>query len=170
MKASVFKQIILPCSRKMYLAAWRLTGNAQASEDLVQETMLKLWTIRERIAPESNIEAYCVTVLRNIFYDRHRLRHLDMDGTPVGSLRVRTDDDVAGFVEKTDDTATVMQLIEHLPPQQRMIITMRDVRGLSFDEIETSTGMTGVNIRATLSRARKQIREQFKKISEYGCK
>ncbi len=170
MKASVFKQIILPCSRKMYLAAWQLTGNAQASEDLVQETMLKLWTIRERIAPESNIEAYCVTVLRNIFYDRHRLRHLDMDGIPVDSLRVRTDDDVAGFVEKTDDTATVMQLIEHLPPQQRMIITMRDVRGLSFDEIETSTGMTGVNIRATLSRARKQIREQFKKISEYGCK
>lgn len=170
MKASVFKQTILPCSRKMYVAAWRLTGNAQASEDLVQETMLKLWTIRDRIEPESNIEAYCITVLRNIFYDRHRLRRLDTDGTPVDSLRVRTDDDVAGFVENIDDTATVMQLIEHLPSQQRMIITMRDVKGLSLDEIGTSTGMSAVNIRATLSRARKQIREQFKKISEYGCK
>jgi len=170
MKASVFKQNILPCSRKMYLAAWRLTGNAQASEDLVQETMLKLWTIRERIAPESNIEAYCVTVLRNIFYDRHRLRHLDIDGTAVDTLRIKADDDVADFVEKTDDTATVMQLIDRLPKQQRTVIMLKDVKGLSFGEIETSTGMSDVNIRATLCRARKQIREQFRKIREYGCK
>ncbi len=45
---------------------------------------------------------------------------------------------------------------------------MRDVNGLGYDEIERATGLNAVNIRVTLSRARKTLREQFNTIKNYG--
>ena len=50
MEASQFKSLFLPCHHKLYAVAWRLTGNSQAAEDLVQETYLRLWTKRHQIA------------------------------------------------------------------------------------------------------------------------
>ena len=43
MQASDFKQLFLPCHRKLFSVAYRLMSNAQAAEDMVQETFLKLW-------------------------------------------------------------------------------------------------------------------------------
>ena len=60
------------------------------------------------------------------------------------------------------------ELIARLPGQQREVMTLRDLCGMSFEEIEAETGLTAVNIRAVLSRARKTVRQQFKSISEYG--
>lgn len=69
MEASQFKSLFLPCHHKLYAVAWRLTGNSQAAEDLVQETYLRLWTKRHQIADIENAEAYSISVLRRQFYD-----------------------------------------------------------------------------------------------------
>jgi len=63
-----------------------------------------------------------------------------------------------------------MNIIAHLPEQQRLIITLRDIEDRSYDEIAAQTGLQAVNIRVLLSRARKQIREQFNKQTEYERK
>jgi RNA polymerase sigma-70 factor (ECF subfamily) len=60
-----------------------------------------------------------------------------------------------------------MTLIGQLPDQQRQIMQMRDVEDLPYEEIEKATGLTSVNIRVLLSRARKKIREQFLAIRNY---
>lgn len=67
MNASDFKQIFLPCHRRMYTAAWRLTGNQQEAEDLVQDAMMRLWIKRKNIEKPDNAEAFAVTTLRNLF-------------------------------------------------------------------------------------------------------
>lgn len=60
--------------------------------------------------------------------------------------------------------------IARLPEQQRLLITMRDVNNLDYGEIEQATGLGMTNIRVTLSRARKTLREQFNNIRNYGDK
>jgi RNA polymerase sigma-70 factor (ECF subfamily) len=60
-----------------------------------------------------------------------------------------------------------MTLIGQLPDQQRQIMQMRDVEDLAYEEIEKATGLTSINIRVLLSRARKKIREQFLAIRNY---
>ena len=162
MQASEFKQLFLPCHRKLFSVAYRLMGNAQAAEDMVQETFLKLWMQRDKIERIDNPEAYSITVLRRLFYDRMRTGRLQEVDKDVGSLQVTSSQNISRQLETADEYQRVRQLISHLPEPQGRIMLMRDVEDRSFEEISIETGLTEVNIRSILSRARKKIREQIK--------
>ena len=137
-------------------------GNAQAAEDMVQEAFLKLWMQRDKIERIDNPEAYSITVLRRLFYDRMRIGHLQEVDKDVGSLQVTSSQNISRQLEVADEYQRVRQLISHLPEPQGRIMLMRDVEDRSFEEISIETGLTEVNIRSILSRARKKIREQIK--------
>lgn len=162
MQASDFKQLFLPCHRKLFSVAYRLMSNAQAAEDMVQETFLKLWMQRDKIEKVDNPEAYSITVLRRIFYDKMRAGHLQEVDKDVGSLQVSSSQNISKQLEEADEYQRIRQLITHLPEPQARIMLMRDIEERSFDEISIETGLTEVNIRSILSRARKKIREQIK--------
>jgi RNA polymerase sigma-70 factor (ECF subfamily) len=91
MDAAEFKMIFLPCHRRMYAAAWRLTGNQQEAEDLVQDTLLRLWTKREDIAIPDRAEAFAVIALRTLFYDQRRKKHLLENDDQPQEHQIRTD-------------------------------------------------------------------------------
>lgn len=162
MQASEFKQLFLPCHRKLFSVAYRLMGNAQAAEDMVQETFLKLWMQRDKIERIDNPEAYSITVLRRLFYDRMRTGHLQEVDKDVGSLQVTSSQNISRQLEAADEYQRVRLLISHLPEPQGRIMLMRDVEDRSFEEISIETGFSEVNVRSILSRARKKIREQIK--------
>ena len=162
MQASDFKQLFLPCHRKLFSVAYRLMSNAQAAEDMVQETFLKLWMQRDKIGNVDNPEAYSITVLRRIFYDKMRAGHLQEVDKDVGSLQVSSSQNISKQLEEADEYQRVKLLITHLPEPQARIMLMRDIEERSFDEISIETGLTEVNIRSILSRTRKKIREQIK--------
>ncbi|KGF51602.1 RNA polymerase sigma factor [Prevotella melaninogenica] len=162
MQASDFKQLFLPCHRKLFSVAYRLMSNTQAAEDMVQETFLKLWMQRDKMEKVDNPEAYSITVLRRIFYDKMRAGHLQEVDKDVGSLQVSSSQNISKQLEEADEYQRVRLLITHLPEPQARIMLMRDIEDRSFDEISIETGLTEVNIRSILSRARKKIREQIK--------
>lgn len=162
MQVSDFKQLFLPCHRKLFSVAYRLMSNAQAAEDIVQETFLKLWMQRDKMEKVDNPEAYSITVLRRIFYDKMRVGHLQEVDKDVGSLQVSSSQNISKQLEEADEYQRVRLLITHLPEPQARIMLMRDIEDRSFEEISIETGLTEVNIRSILSRARKKIREQIK--------
>ena len=69
MNAECFKQQFLPYHEKLYRIAFRLLGNREDAEDMLQEAYLKLWNKREGLASISNTEAYAVGVLKNVCFD-----------------------------------------------------------------------------------------------------
>ena len=162
MQASEFKQLFLPCHRKLFSVAYRLMSNAQAAEDMVQETFLKLWMQRDKMGKVDNPEAYSITVLRRIFYDKMRAGHLQEVDKDVGSLQVSSSLNISKQLEEADEYQRIRLLITHLPEPQARIMLMRDIEDRSFEEISIETRLTEVNIRSILSRARKKIREQIK--------
>lgn len=162
MQASDFKQLFLPCHRKLFSVAYRLMSNAQAAEDMVQETFLKLWMQRDKMEKVDYPEAYSITVLRRIFYDKMRAGHLQEVDKDVGSLQVSSSQNISKQLEEADEYQRIRQLITHLPEPQARIMLMRDIEDRSFEEISIETGFSEVNIRSILSRARKKIREQIK--------
>ena len=168
MDANDFKRKFLPYHRKLYRAAFHLMGNAQDAEDMVQEAYLKLWKRRDELPSDiDNLEAYCVTIVKNVCRDALRLSQLEEDGRPPEELPIAGSTNLAHEVEIKDEARQVMTLIGQLPEQQQQIMLMRDVEDRPYEEIEQATGLTSVNIRVLLSRARKKIREQFLAIRNY---
>jgi len=144
------------------LTALRLTRHRQDAEDIVQDAFTKLWELRHDTLADKNVEAYCTRIVHNLFIDRQRRQHLHISAQAADEFNLPDHHATGNKLEQQESENTVMRLIGELPEQQRQIITLRDVEGLTYEEIAQQTGLTEVNIRVLLSRARKTIREQFK--------
>ena len=78
------------------------------------------------------------------------------------TLAVADESNLAKRIEEREETEQVVKLIGQLPQQQRRVLTLHAMEELSPKEIETQTGLTAVNIRSLLSRARKNIKQKLK--------
>lgn len=164
MPASLFKQLLLPLYPRLQRVALRMLSNVEDAEDMVQEVYMKLWGKREELPDVQNMEAYCVALTKNMCIDRLRLAEVDRVDVDDVPLSLAAADDVASLLERQDTVEQVKLIIETLPEKQQQVITLRDIRDCTFEEIEEQTGLTAVNVRALLSRARKTIRERFKRV------
>lgn len=165
MDAEGFKNKILPLHKKLYAIAYRLLENSADAEDLVQEAYVKLWDKRNGLELIHNPEAFCVTLVRNMCIDQLRSGNYLLN-RQTEELLVQHDEAVVEDRALHDDVKLVKQIITVLPLPLKQIVEMRDVKGLSYKEIENLTGLTGGHIRVLLSRARKKIREEYYKRSE----
>ncbi len=168
MDALEFKQVFLPCHRLMYGLAFRIMGDSARAEDMVQDAYMKLWERRGDLDSVDNREAYCMTVLRNVCLDALRS---DRTSGFIHDQEADVADhcDTMAAVEARDELRQLRKLIDRLPVRQGEVIRLRDICGCSFDEIGRMTGLGEINIRVMLSRARKTLREQFRKMIDYGC-
>lgn len=168
MDAEEFKQRFLPLHTQLYRTAFRLMGNAMDAEDMVQEAYLKLWERCNDLGHVANMEAYCTSLIRHICIDAFRRKRPEEDSPPPEEFPLTDNEDAATALERQDEAEQLTSLINRLPEGQRTVMTLHDVEGCSYEEIEEATGFTAVNIRVMLSRARKKIREQFERIRNYG--
>ena len=108
-----------------------------------------------------------MTIIRNLCLDALKAPQMEEEHRPIGELDMPQTGNLMQEVELKDEASIVKRIIGALPEQQRQIVKMRDVDDCSYEEIEQVTGLTAVNIRVLLSRARKKIREQFNAINSY---
>jgi RNA polymerase sigma-70 factor (ECF subfamily) len=166
MDASEFKQQLLPLNAKLYKVAFLLLGNEDDAKDVVQDAYFKLWKMRESIANIDNPQAYCTTIVRNMCLDRHRAASLAIVDKPPEDLPLASDDSASRSIELKQTTELLNQCLARLPVQQQQVVRLRDINGCSMQEIEKVTGLTEINARVILSRARKSLRTHFQSIQK----
>ena len=79
MNKETFKQTYLPLSASMYRTAYRILGNPEDAEDMVQEAYMKLWKQRDILDGILDARAYAVTSVKNLCLDTIRKRHLSYE-------------------------------------------------------------------------------------------
>ncbi len=160
MNAHTFKELLLPHSRKMYAMAMTILKNDDDARDVVQDTLAKLWERRNELDNIQNTEAYCITMTKNICIDR--LRRTQCSGYNIDvqyeTLHL-TSNETISQIEARDRLNNVTQLMALLPAQQQKILGLRAISDCSVEEIEQITGLSSVNIRTLLSRARRKLKE-----------
>lgn len=138
-------------------------GNPDDVEDIVQEAYLKLWNMRDHLDNVKNPESFSVVVLKNLCFDYLRsTKDLESNSSPE-KLKTENNSSLLAEIEMRDELRYVKELIIHLSLQQQKVIILRHIDECSIEEIEQIAGLNAVNIRVLLSRARKNLREQFNK-------
>ena len=165
-----FQNDILPLKNELYRLALRITLNAADAEDVVQDTMLKVWKRRNDWEQIESIEAFCLTICRNLALDR--LRHkdyqsqtLDMAADPVDASHTANPEQMA---VQRDRVQLVRQLINRLPERQRSCMQLRDIEGKSYRDIATILGITEQQVKVTIFRARQAVKTAFQEQEDFG--
>ncbi len=165
MKQISFQTDILPLKNDLYRMALRITMNAAEAEDVVQETMMKVWNRRDQWEQIESIEAFCLTICRNLSLDK--VRRMDNQTQSLDAAYDPKDLGVSSNPEEqaiqSDRIRLVRQMISQLPEKQRSCMQLRDMEGKSYKDIAAILDITEEQVKVNIFRARQTIREKFKK-------
>ena len=166
MDAREFKQRFMPHHQLLYRVAYHLTGNAQDAEDLLQDLYLKLWQKRDDLPDEAMREAYLVTMMRNLFVDQRRLKHVDASAELKNEEGPPDERSLDRQIDSRDEAQQMEGLINELPERDGRIIRMHLMEDRSYEEIEQDTGLSQGNIRIIVMRTKKKLKQQFQNITK----
>ena len=97
MKKISFRNDILPMKDILFRLAMRITLSREEAEDIVQDTLIKVWNRRDSWDTLESVEAFSLTICRNLALDRMRLR--DIEG--------KTYKEIAAVLDITEDQVKV---------------------------------------------------------------
>lgn len=171
MKKISFRDDILPLKNELYRLALRITLNPAEAEDIVQETMLKVWNRRDQWERIDSIEAFCLTICRNLSLDKMRkmenqsqsLEEREHDA-PDRSYSSNPEEQAM----QQDRVRLVRRLINQLPEKQRSAMQLREYEGKSYKEIAAIMAISEEQVKVSIFRARQAIRQKYIETEEYG--
>ena len=156
------KKRYLKQHKLLYRISWSLTQNVQDAEDLVQDTYLRLWQKRDILPPESETDAYLITVVKNLFYDRQRKMQVDARADIDKVSDPIDDDNPEDLLVKSSENQRVMKAIDDLPPGERKILSMHVIESKSYTELEQETGLKQNYLRQIVMRAKNKLTDKLK--------
>ncbi len=163
MKELSFQHDILPLKDELYRLALRITQNPAEAEDVVQETLIKVWRRRDTWPDIQNIEAFCLTTCRNLALDKQR--HLDNHALALDDAHDPIDPTASSNPEQhaiqRNRVELVRRIIGALPEKQRTCIQLRDIEGKSYRDIADILGITEQQVKVNIFRARQAVRDRF---------
>ncbi|MBR1518606.1 MAG: RNA polymerase sigma factor [Prevotella sp.] len=170
MKNISFRTDVLPLKDILYRLALRITLNREDAEDIVQETLIKVWDRRDSWDEIESIEAFSLTICRNLALDHQRRmenRHLSLDETPIERPDSRSLSPAEAMIS-ADRISLVRRLVDSLPEKQRSCMQLRDFEGKSYREIAQVLGITEDQVKVNIFRARQTIKQRFNEAEDYG--
>jgi RNA polymerase sigma factor (sigma-70 family) len=163
-----FKKEIIPLKQKLYRFAKSYLKNETHAEDIVQEVFLKLWDKRNELSRINNIEAWSMTVTKNLVFDKIRSQKsysMNPQDIKINEYDSETPDLI---MERTETRTNVRKMIESLPEKQKEVIILREIEGYSYQNIGEIMGIDQNLVKVTLFRARDNLRKKILKTERYG--
>jgi RNA polymerase sigma-70 factor, ECF subfamily len=134
--------------------AWSLSHNGSDADDLVQDTLIKAWSNREKFEPGTNLRAWLFTILRNTYYTsvmRRRREVRDEMGEYAGMLQT----------PPTQEWSVAMRslqiALQQLPVEHREALILVGAAGLSYEEAADICGCALGTIKSRVNRARARL-------------
>ena len=175
-KAS-FDGLVLKHKDRLFSLCFRFLGDYQEANDSAQEVFVKVYRSLKGFRFESAFSTWlyriavntCKNKLRSSEYrQKKKMVHLDNPGTVEGStsaLEIRDDTQSPLLeLEKKERLNLIRRAIDSLPPEQKMVVVLRDIEDLSYEDIANITGYSLGTVKSRLSRARLDLRKKLVKV------
>ncbi len=147
-----FAAVALTQSGSLLRFARRLTSDASAAEDLVQDTLMRAWRSFDQFRGGTNAKAWLFRILLNSYYGQGRKGRLAL--VPLGELDKALPNKSAASLEVTE-------ALSKLPEEQRTVLMLGVVEGLTCREMADLLDIPIGTVMSRLSRARQAMRNQL---------
>jgi RNA polymerase sigma-70 factor, ECF subfamily len=168
--ADAFPVIVRRYKDRLTSAVMRLVGDRDKAEDIVQETFLRVHKNAARYKTIARFSTWIYTIALNMAKNEIRNTRrrkttslwdigLDRDGEPTAYEIPDEADRPDDVVERRDLRGLMERCIAQLPPKYRTIIVLRDVEGLSYEEIAQILKLPEGTVKSRMNRARLRFKD-----------
>ena len=164
---NAFEALVLRYQKKVYNTVLRLAGDCAEAEDLSQEVFLKIFKGLSSFRGESSFSTYIYRVAANTAIDALRRRE-----APTVSLSTENEEGEefelalpdAGplsveILESRERRQAIRAAIDALPEHHRAVIVLREMDGMSYQDIAQAMGLTEGTVKSRINRARGRLRQ-----------
>ena len=144
-------------AKPLFRFAWRLTGSAAASEDVVQECWVTILQHGHYREDYGSVRGYLFGIARNLAFERLRISDRESDEPVTGE----TDSGPFEDVLAAERSEAVARAVTALAPLQREALILFEYEDLSLEEISQATGVDIGAVKARLYRARETLRRRL---------
>lgn len=156
-----FEGLVLRYQRYVYNLALRVVGNPMDAEDIAQQAFVRAWRGLPQFKGEAHFSTWLYRIVTNVCYDH--LPRIKRDLTTLEPDDVIEDvpDEQQG-VERTvltdEECRLLHEALNKLPESYRLLLTLRHLQELSYEEIAGVTGMPLGTVKTGIFRARQKLK------------
>jgi len=163
---SAFEELVAAYEKQVYNLALRMTDNPQDAEDMAQEAFLKAYRNLSQYRGESKFSVWLYRIVSNVCLDYLRAQKR----RSATSLSVEDEDGEETQLDLPDESGSPEQLLERkltreavqrglqsLGEEQRQILLLREIQGLSYEEIGLVLQLEPGTVKSRIFRARKKL-------------
>jgi RNA polymerase sigma-70 factor (ECF subfamily) len=167
-------RLVADHQRMVYQLAFHLLGDTQEALDLSQEVFLRVFRTLHQFRGQSTLRTWIYRIVVNQASNRqrwwrrrHRAQQVPIDdptalrGELPESRNFAMPDRV---LDEREISGRVWRALDRLPFDQRTIVVLREIDGLSYEEIATSLGVAVGTVKSRLARARQGLREVLRPV------
>ena len=164
-RRSRFEQLALPLMQALYGSALRLTADAEAAADVVQETYLRAFRTFDNFRPGTNARAWLFTILHSVAINRHKKGSREVGPLPVAELERRYQDLLEAPPSECGDVEAwgaswpreIATALAGLPEAFRAAVLLVDVEEFSYEAAATALGCPVGTLQSRLHRGRRLL-------------
>ena len=162
---AAFEQLFDCYQRKVLLTSWRILGNREDARDAAQEVFLRVYKYLDRFQSDQDFAAWLYRIIVNVCRDHARKRGRRNQFTSyeteqrLGSFdSVASADDVEASLLRSQQQAMIAEALDSLSVKERAAIVLRDLEGLTTEEVARALGSSQTTVRSQISTARAKIK------------
>jgi RNA polymerase sigma-70 factor (ECF subfamily) len=163
---NAFEKLVIEYEKSVYNIALRMTGNSEDASDMTQEAFIKAYNSLQSFRGDSKFSVWLYRIATNVCLDFLRSK----SRKPTVSLSVEDNEgeevqlDVADesqspelLLDRQMTRESVRRGLDTLSPEYRQILLLREIQGLSYDEISQALGLEVGTVKSRIFRARKKL-------------
>lgn len=163
---SAFNRLVLAYQQIAYNVAYRILGNEEGALDATQDAFLRGYRALVQFRGGS-FKAWMLRIVTNCCYDQFRAKQR-RPTTPLNDiveddehsqLLEDPDESPEAYVERRELDVLIQDALGTLPREQRVVVVLSDIQGLSYDEMARATSVSLGTVKSRLSRGRAKMRD-----------
>jgi RNA polymerase sigma-70 factor (ECF subfamily) len=162
-----FEEIFREYRGPIYNYLLRMTQNQAEAEDLTQETFVRVHRSLPTFRGEASLSTWLYRIATNVSFDHFRRRTTRQAETALSLEKIEFYEDRDSntppspeqFAARSEMSACVQAFVQRLPPDQRVVLVLKDLQGLKNREIAEVLDCSLATVKIRLHRARTKLRE-----------